>query len=449
MADYVYKAVNTAGETVTGRMNAASERDAIAQLSRQGFYPISARPAARKQNPHYKSGRRPGRSVQNGAGAAPRSNPRSRRSGAGERRGRETGGALGSTALPFRRKTVPGQDDLLRLTLDLAHTTRAGLSLDQSLRILESGTKSHAMATLLGQLTENLRSGASLSVAMERAGPPFSAFYIALVRAGETAGALPLVLDRLGAYLKRTRDLRKALTTAMIYPVALLTVTILSVTLLMTTVVPRFKTMFARAGAELPIPTQIVLGVAEFLAAHGWLVALALLGGGLAFRSAMAGRAFRRQVHAALLRVPLAGRLIQLVETARFTRALGLSLESGVSMLTAFTNALGTVSNEALAQRLGEAEAPLRAGSGLAGPLLATDALPGTAAHMIRVGEETGRLGPMLTEIADIQDAAVEEATKRFLATLEPAIILFLGLMVGVIVLSLFAAIVSLPSLAL
>ncbi len=423
MAEFSYKAVTAEGETITGRIAAPSQSDAVERLTRKGHYPITVKAASKTAAP--------------AAGETKTAFPSIK----SLRR------AASSDGKDSARDHIRGRG-LLPLTRELSHMTRAGLTIDQALRIMERGTADDRIRSTVQTLSAELRAGANLSTALERHGKPFDALYVSLVRAGETAGALPTVLDRLTTYLKRTKELRSAITVALIYPAILLAATVLSVTVLMVAVVPSFENLFSRSGANIPAATQAVIAVSHGLRNYGLILLIALLALVLVLRRALSGGALRARAHGLLLGLPILGPVLRRAEIARFTRSLGLMLDSGVGMLNAVGHALATVTNAKLARDLSSVVEPLRAGQGLADPLIATGALPDTAAQMIRVGEETGRLGPMLIEIADLYDNEVQEGFKRVLAALEPIIILTLGLVVGGIVLSLFAAIINLQSIA-
>ncbi len=417
MPEFEYEAMSATGATLTGRLDAPSETAALDRLAAQGHYPIAVRPVRTK------------------AGQSKR-----------------TGSWLGGLRLPM----VPGmwadglrRSDMLSLTRDLAHMLRAGLTLDEALRVLASGDPGAERVTATArQVGESLRGGASLSDALERHGPPFDALYVSLVRAGETAGALGVTLDRLADHLTRMAALRSAVGLALVYPAALLLATILSVAVLMTTVVPRFEALFAQSGTELPLSTQIVTSLAQGLSDSGPLLLLGVLLAVLAGRRLIQVPRHRRRLDDLLLGVPLTGGIVRRVALARFARALGLMLGNGVDMLTAYSHALAAVGNAALRHRLEAVVEPLRAGQGLAGPLRDARVLPGAGAQLVRVAKETGRLGPLLLDLADLYEGQAQDQIKRLLAVLEPAIILVLGLLVGGIVLSLFAAITELQDVA-
>ncbi len=416
MPDFRFKAVTADGETITGRLSAASEAGAVAHLIQQGHYPIETR-IVRTADPR-------------------------RRTGKGRRR--DIGLALLRIPGLGRRPDRMTRRALDAFTRDLAHMTGAGLTIDQALSVMADSAAQDGMRASVEAIRGHLRAGASLSAALERHGAPFNPLYTALVRAGESAGALPAVLGRLAGYLARMRALQNTVTSAMIYPLALLAATVVSVTILMTTVVPRFEALFQRAGTSLPPETRMVMAASEAFAAGWWVIALGGLGGTMVLSRALRRPAWRRKIHGAFLEVPLLGPALRKIDLSRFARALGLMLDSGVSMLPAYRQAVDVVGNARLAADLDALSERLRAGTGLADPLIASGLFPGSGGQLVRLGEETGRLGPMLIDVADMYDGEVETAIKRALAVMEPAIILTLGLLIGAIVLSLFSAMTGL-----
>ncbi|MEZ5578667.1 MAG: type II secretion system F family protein [Candidatus Competibacteraceae bacterium] len=405
MPRYRYEAVDASGEVVRDELDAATLDAAIARLRDQGLLPLAVNEA--------KSG--------------------FLRGGFGQ--------PLFSKRRALSRKTIA------LLTQQLASLLHAGMPLDRALTILIGVTEDEQAKPVLERVQEKVRGGSSLADALEVQGV-FSRFYLNMIRAGEAGGALDVVLKRLTEFLERSQALRETVTSALIYPIILLSVSALSVIILLTFVVPQFQRLFADAGKALPLATQIVIAVGDGFRYYWWVGAILFV-----LLSAIARRQLSRPESRArwddrFLRLPLFGDLIAKVETARLSRTLGTLLGNGVSLLNALTIVRETLSNQVLAGALGEVAEHVKTGRGLADPLLEAGRFPKLAVQMIRVGEETGQLQEMLLQVADTYDGEVQTAVKRMLTLLEPALILGLGVIIAGIIMSILVAILSLNDLA-
>jgi general secretion pathway protein F len=410
MPVFQYKAVTPAGEVLEGAMDASSRAGVIDRLRDMGYTPI--------------------RAVEAGAAeAAP----------AQARRG-------GSPAL-FRRGVTP--DEVGIVTREIATLLKAGLPLDRSLEILVGLAENDRVAEVLRKVRNEVRGGASLSKALEAQGAVFSRFYVNMVRAGEAGGALAEVLARLAEFMERSKELRESVKSALIYPTILLVVAIASVAILLAVVVPQFEPIFEQSGKALPWVTEMVLGAGAFMRAWWWAIVL----GGVAVTFVVARRLESPEAKFAwdrrVLAVPVAGDLAAKVETARLARTLGTLVRNGVSLVNALSIARETMGNTYMAAGLAEVGRELKTGRGFARPMMETRRFPPFAVHMIQVGEETGRLDQMLLDVADVYDKEVARAVKRALALLEPAMILFLTFVVGAVILSILAAMLSIYDLPL
>jgi general secretion pathway protein F len=270
-----------------------------------------------------------------------------------------------------------------------------------------------------------------------------------MVRAGEKGGVLETTLRRLAEFLAESQEFRDALVSALIYPVMLTGVGAAAVVFLMTFVIPRFATIFNDLGATIPLPTLILLEVSGALQRYWWLIALVGVAGVLASRMFLATPRGRLASDRLLLRLPIAGQVIVKTEVARFTRILGTLLRSGLPMIGALTVVKDMLANQALAgavDRLGDGA---RRGAGLAQPMADSGVFPPLAIHMVRVGEETGRLEEMLLRVAADFEADTRKLVKRLIALAEPCIILIMGVVVGFIVVAMLMAILSVTDLPL
>lgn len=407
---YAYRAVSSAGEVATGELDGASEAEVVDRLRDQGMMPVRIAPAA---------------------------------AGAG-------GGAAGAARARRRSLFTPRKvtrDHLLALTRELATLLRAGLTLDRALEILIGLAPAPPVATLMQGIRDDVRGGKSLSQALDTRRELFGRFYVNIVRAGEAGGALGVVLSRLAETMERNKDLRESVRSALIYPTILVCVAVVSVMVLLVYVVPQFEQTFSQAGKALPLPTAVVIFLGNGLRHYWWAVAgiVFLLVSWLRRRGRVPR--VRRVRDARILRLPLLGDVIAKVEVARFARTLATLLANGVTLLGALSIVKETMSNVVLATALDGVTAKLREGKGFGRPLGETGVYPRLATQMILVGEESGRLEEMLARVADVYDREVQVAIRRFLAVLEPVLILSLAVLVGGIVFSILLGVMGMSEL--
>jgi general secretion pathway protein F len=405
---YSYRAVSAAGDVATGEIEAANESEIIDRLRDQGLLPMQ---------------------IAQSAGVA---------SGAAVAR------APRQSIFAPRRVT---RDHLLALTRDLATLLRAGLTLDRALELEISLATSLPVATMLQGIRDEVRGGRSLSQALDARREVFSRFYVNIVRAGEAGGALGTVLTRLAETMERNKELRDSVRSALIYPTILVFVAVASIMILLVFVVPQFQTTFAQAGKALPIPTQIVIVVGTFLRNWWWAIIPAIVLFVAWFRRRGRNPAVRRVRDTRLLRTPLLGDLIAKVEIARFARTLSTLLGNGVTLLAGLAIVKETMANVVLASGFDGVIAKLREGKGFGRPMAETGLYPRLATQMILVGEESGRLEEMLARVADVYDREVATSIKRFLAVLEPVLILSLAVLVGGIVFSILLGVMGMSEL--
>lgn len=410
---FSYRAVSTSGDVASGELEAANEAEIVDRLRDQGLMPM--------------------RIAETALAGAPGVTAR----GATSRRG----------ARLFAPRRVT-RDNVLSITRELATLLQAGLPLDRALELLINLAPSVPVATMLQGIRDEVRGGRSLSQALDARREVFSRFYVNIVRAGEAGGALATVLRRLAETMDRSKELRESIRSALIYPTILVGVAVMSVMILLVFVVPQFETTFAQAGKALPIPTQVVIVAGTFLQHWWWALipAIALLV--VWFRRRGRIPAVRRSRDAKLLRMPLVGDLLTKLEVARFARTLSTLIGNGVTLLGALAIVKETMGNLVLSNALDGVIAKLREGKGFGRPLADTGLYPRLATQMILVGEESGRLEEMLTRVADVYDREVAVGTKRFLAVLEPVLILGLAVLVGGIVFSVLLGVMGMNELA-
>lgn len=360
--------------------------------------------------------------------------------------------AKDKTFLGFKLKSVTvrlSAKEIGMMTGELATLLESGLPLDRSLTILMQLTEENPkLNKLVGDVLEKVKAGKSFADALESQRDVFSKFYLNMIRAGEMGGNLGGVLERLADYMERSQELKDTVSTAMIYPAILLVMSLASLFVMLTFVVPQFKEMFESAGKALPVPTQIVVGLAEFLQSYWWLLLLTVLGCVQFMKSQLSDPVSKKKWDGRFMKMPLFGDIILNMETANFSRTFGTLLGNGVSMLNSLSIVRETVGNTVLADFLGNAEDQLKQGKTLSETLAQQNLFPKLAVQMIKMGEETGRMEEMLTRVAVIYDKQLKTTIQRMLALLEPALIISLGLMIGGIIVSILLAILSVNDLA-
>ena len=404
MPAYFYKAVNHQGDPEQGTRQALDQKTLLLELQQQGLIPIRVELAKDKSF---------------------------------------LGIKLGDATIRLSQK------EMMLLTGELATLLESGLPLDKSLQILIQLTEDNEkLSQLIVQVLEKVKGGMSLADALEHQTGVFSRFYLNMIRAGEMGGSLGSVLTRLYEYLERSQELKDTVTTALIYPAILLLMSVASLFVMLTFVVPQFTEMFESAGRELPVPTQVVVALADFLQRYWWAMLLTVMGITHYMKAAFADPVSRKVWDARLLIMPLFGDIILHMETANLSRTLGTLLGNGVSILNALGIAKETSGNSVITDLLEDAEQQLKQGKSMSDAFISSECFPKLAIQMVKIGEETGRLEEMLLRVAMIYDKQLRTSIQRMLAMLEPLLIISLGLMIAGIIVSILLAILSVNDLA-
>lgn len=321
----------------------------------------------------------------------------------------------------------------------------AGLPLVQCLEILANQQENKVFQQVLTGTRAAVEGGSTLSASMRQYDKVFDTLYVNLVEAGETGGILDTILQRLSAYIEKNVKLKRAVKSALVYPIAVLTVAAAVIVLLLWKVVPIFATLFAGLGVNLPLPTRIVIGLSNFIGSiFGLLIFVALIGAVIALKVWYGTPAGRMAIDGILLKLPLIGLLLRKIAVARFTRTLGTLISSGVPILEGLDITARTAGNAVIEKALLQVRKALEAGRNLSEPLNESGVFPGMVTQMIGVGEQTGAMDAMLQKIADFYEDEVDAAVKDLLAAMEPMMIVFLGLVVGGIVISMYLPLFSL-----
>jgi general secretion pathway protein F len=333
-------------------------------------------------------------------------------------------------------------------TREIATLLDAGVELERALGIVVELSGRPAIQALFQNILEEVRGGAALSDALEKRANRFPPSYVSMVRAGEIGGALPVVFGRLATYLESAHASRENLRSALIYPILLLVMAILSVAVMVSVVLPQFQPLFASAGKDLPLLTQIMLSASDAVEQYGLIALVLAVAGGALFRQRLRNPAFRLIWHRRLLSTPLMGALLLKLDIARFARTLGTLMQNGVATLAAFAIVRETMSNTHLARGLDRAAERIQSGATISDALVAVPRFPKLAAHLIRIGEETGQLEKMLIQLALIYEDDARRSVQRLLAILLPGLTAIIGLFIAAIIASIFLAIVSVNQLA-
>jgi type IV pilus assembly protein PilC len=321
----------------------------------------------------------------------------------------------------------------------------AGLPLVQCLEILASQQENRTFQNVLTNVRSAVESGSTLSAAMRPHEKVFDALYVNMVEAGETGGILDTILQRLSSYIEKNVKLKRAVKSAMVYPLSVLGIAVGVIILLLWKVVPIFGQLFTGLGVDLPLPTKIVIGLSNFIGSiYGLLIIVVIIGIGVSIKVWYGTPGGRLALDGMMLKMPLIGMLLRKIAVARFTRTLGTLISSGVPILEGLDITARTSGNAVIERALQAVRKAVEAGRSLVDPLKETDVFPGMVTQMIGVGEQTGAMDAMLQKVADFYEDEVDAAVKDLLTLMEPFMIVFLGIAVGGIIISLYLPLFSL-----
>jgi type IV pilus assembly protein PilC len=321
----------------------------------------------------------------------------------------------------------------------------AGLPLVQCLEILAGQQDNKSFQKILNSVRASVEGGATLSASMKAHEKVFDPLYYNMVEAGETGGILDTILQRLSTYIEKNVKLKRAVRSAMIYPIAVLGIAAGVIVLLLWKVVPIFITLFNGLGAELPLPTRVVIGLSNFVGSYyGLLLLVFFIAFGFAVKFWYGTPQGRMALDTVVLRIPIIGMVMRKIAVARFTRTLGTLISSGVPILEGLDITARTSGNAVIEKAISSTRKAVEAGRSLVDPLKETDVFPGMVTQMIGVGEQTGAMDAMLSKIADFYEDEVDAAVKDLLTAIEPIMIVVLGVVVGGVVISMYLPLFSL-----
>lgn len=406
MPEFIYKASDRTGKIIEGSIEAPDDAAVIGKLRSMGFIPIRIESAS-------------------------------------------SGKGL-SRSLSFNLKFVipspfskVSSKDLLSFTQELSTLIKSSLPLDRSLSVIAEITDNEHLKAITHELLKNVRGGKAFSEALAQHPRVFNKLYVNMIKAGEAGGVLDVVLERLLDFLERSQELKGTVMNAMIYPAVLTGVMGIVVAIMLIVVLPRFVGIFDTMHQQIPLPTQMLLTFSTVVRKFWWLI----LGAGLAFyawfQNFTSTEKGKRAWDGLKLKLVFVRSLILKIEVARFTRTLGTLITSGVPLLQSLAIVKEIIGNVVIANSIATIQKAVKEGKGVSLPMRSSGLFPSLAMHMIRVGEETGKMEEMLIRVADTYDRDVQSSVKRFISLLEPMLILVMALFVGFIVLSIVLAIVS------
>jgi type IV pilus assembly protein PilC len=328
--------------------------------------------------------------------------------------------------------------DIVVFTRQFSTMINAGLPVVQALDILGKQTENKALAAVTKEVVFDVESGTTIADALKKRPKAFNELYCNMVAAGEAGGILDTILMRLATFIEKTDALVRKVKGAMIYPGVIISVAASAILILLIFVIPTFEKMFSSVGMALPMPTRVVIGMSRFLQDFWWM----LLGGAGAAAFAILNYyktdAGRLQIDSLLLKIPVLGDVLRKSAVSRFTRTLGTLIGSGVSILDGLEITARTSGNRVIQNAIMASRASIAGGETIAGPLQKSGVFPPMVISMIAVGEQTGGLDEMLSKIADFYDEEVDAAVSGLLALLEPMMIVFLGVVVGGMVVAMY-----------
>jgi type IV pilus assembly protein PilC len=328
--------------------------------------------------------------------------------------------------------------DIVILTRQFSTMINAGLPLVQAMTILAEQSENKVLSEIMRKVVFDVESGNTVSDALSKHPQAFSNLYVNMVAAGEAGGILDTILMRLATFMEKNDALIRKVKGAMIYPGVIMSVAAIAVTVLLIFVIPVFENLFASAGLALPLPTRIVMGASRFLKGYWYVVIGVATAAFFMFKRYHATSDGKLKIDKFMLKVPVLGDVLRKSAVSRFTRTLGTLISSGVSILDGLEITAKTAGNRVVQDAIMESRSSIAGGDTIAQPLKKSGVFPPMVISMISVGEQTGGLDEMLSKIADFYDEEVDAAVSNLLSLLEPVMIVFLGVVVGGMVVSMY-----------
>jgi type IV pilus assembly protein PilC len=415
MATFAYEAMNSSGQEVKDEVEANDSSEAITKIRAKGYFPTKVKEKAAKKSVKKKK--------------------------------QENESLVPKRKMPISIGGV-SRKQLVTFTRQLSTLQDAGLPILRSLQILEEQQRPGLLKAIVGGVADEVEGGGTLSDACSKFPKAFDKLYVNMIAAGEAGGVLDLILQRLADFMEKAAKLKKKVIGAMIYPAVVITIAIGVVSMIMIFVIPKFQDIFKDFGAELPPITKLLLAISKWFGpGYGWAYVI-----GFPFfmifmirliKMSEGGKYF---VDAVKLKIPILGGILSKTAIARFTRTLGTLISAGVPILDAINITKETCGNEVYTRALNKVHDAIREGESFADPLRATKVCDAIVVNMVDVGEETGDLDKMLIKVADNYDNDVDVLVGSLISILEPVMVVVLGVIVGFIVIALFAPMISLIS---
>jgi type IV pilus assembly protein PilC len=328
--------------------------------------------------------------------------------------------------------------DIVIFTRQFSTMINAGLPLVQALDILAKQSENKALKDVTLAVVFDVESGHTVADALRKHPKAFTELYVNMVAAGEAGGILDTILMRLATFMEKNDALVRKVKGAMIYPGVIMSVAAIAIVVLLIFVIPTFEKMFASVGLALPLPTRVVIGMSKFLQGYWWAMIAIIVLGFKAFKKYYASSDGKLVIDRLMLKAPVLGDVLRKSSVSRFTRTLGTLIGSGVSILDGLEITAKTSGNRVIQDAIMESRASIAGGETISAPLQKSQVFPPMVISMIAVGEQTGGLDEMLSKIADFYDEEVDAAVSGLLAMMEPLMIVFLGVVVGGMVVAMY-----------
>jgi len=407
MVEFLYEALDKGGKQISGIIEASSDQVIIEKLHNMGYYPLKVLPCRKSMT------------------------------------------QMDILALPLLRHIFHRIrfKHLVTFTRQLATLIGAGLPLVRSLYIVQEQTESVVFKKKIGAMIDDIESGAPLSQAMSRFPRLFDRLYVNMVRAGEMGGVLEEVLLRIADFMENRQNLKSKIRSALMYPTFVLVIAAAIVSYILIDIIPRFSAIFKQLGEDLPLPTQILVDVSDTLIHHGvWVLAGLVL---LFFlvRKINRTRTGKYLFDSLIIRLPGVGELFRKIAISRFATTLSTLIEAGVPILQALDIVRDTAGNEVVSRAVGKVYTSVKDGETIHAPLAQARVFPPMVVHMVAVGEETGAIDFMLTKVAEAYEREVNDTVNALTSIVEPLLIVFLGVIIGIIVIALYLPYFKLPSI--
>lgn len=401
MPSFAYSAVDPTGKNVKGKMEADSQQIVMSKLRERGYHVTGL---SEKKNLMSSIG----------------------------------GASVGHGKVKLESLTV--------FTRQFATMINAGIGIIRCLDILENQLKDASLKPVIGQTMRDVKNGLSLTDALSKHPHVFSKLYINMIRAAELGGILDQILDRIAGFLEYDMEVRTKIKSAMMYPIIVLVFSVCMIAVLFAFVLPRFKEIFDSMNVEMPIYTRLLFESSGLFKTYWYVPVLGIVGAVVMFKRIDKTTAGHYQIDLLKLRVPVVGDIIKKMAISRFAKTFGTLVSSGVPMMRALEIVGETAGNSVIAKGVQTAKESVREGQKISSPLEATGLFPTMVTHMIDIGEETGRLSEMLHKVSEFYEKEVDAAVKGLTSLIEPLLIVFMGVVVGFIAISVMGPIFKLVS---